>query len=52
MKAQEETNTLFDHRLTEILREEYNNAVKVPKSFIDDTKRKLSAKMDSNAINN
>ena len=49
MKAQEDTNTLFDHR---VLREEYNNTVKVPESFIDDTKRKLSAKMDSKAINN
>ena len=52
MKAQEEANTLFDHRLKEVLREEYNNTVKVPESFIDDTKRNLSAKMDSKVIDN
>lgn len=52
MKAQEDTNTLFDHRLKEVLREEYNNTVKVPEIFIDDTKRRLSAKMDSKVIDN
>lgn len=48
MKDRNKENKSFDHRLKELLREEYK-AVEVSESLIDDTRARLSTAMNSDS---